>query len=85
MLGLTYIMGEHLAIPSKPQRIVFMTEGMVPLGVAETVQEGNPQRKALCLRCQGKGVICIWDWVNTSTPQGKEQIAKFQMPVFVYL
>ena len=55
-----------------------MSEAMVALGVAETVQGGNPQRKALCLRCQGKGIICIWDWVNTSTPQGRKQITNFK-------
>ena len=65
--------------------LFFMSEAMVVLGVAETVQGGNPQGEALCLRCHWKGIISIWDWVNTSTPQGKEQIAKFQMPVFVYL
>ena len=46
---LTFLLGHQL------QNIVFfinffMTEGMVPLGVAETVREGNPQRMALCLR-----------------------------------
>ena len=45
----------------------FMTEGMVPLGVADTVQDGYPLRKAVCLRCQGNGISYIWNWMDSST------------------
>ena len=45
----------------------FMTEGMVSLGVATTMQDGYPQRKAECLRCQGNGKSYIWNWKGSST------------------
>ena len=45
-----------------------MTEGMVPLGKAETVQESYPQRKAIRLRYQGKGFVYTLDWKGSSTP-----------------
>ena len=45
----------------------FMFKGMGPLSVAETVQESYPQRKAVCLRYQGKGLSYIWDWMVSST------------------
>ena len=63
----------------------FMFKGMGPLSVAETVQESYPQGEAVCLRYQGKGLSYIWDWKISSTSQGKEQIAKFHMPIFVCL
>ena len=39
-----------------------MTEGMVSLGVAATTQDGNPHRKAKCLRYQGKWKILHSNW-----------------------
>ena len=45
----------------------FMTEGMVSLGVAATTQDGNPHRKAECLRYQGKWKILHSNWKGAST------------------
>ena len=55
---LTFLLGHQL------QNIVFfinffMFKGMGPLSVAETVQESYPQREAVCLRYQGKGLSYI--------------------------
>ena len=47
--------------------VLFMTEGMVSLGVAATTQDGNPHRKAECLRYQGKWKILHLNWKGAST------------------